>query len=378
MLTNKDLKYIAKQFSNSDKSLINFFDVYTSFLKPNGDVEGSKVYSFSYFDETLSDMLIKNFKKVFSGKVDKNNFCPNFTDKTLNTDDVSIYTLVKDIENCEKEEFKEKCDTISELIGECQLYDDNVVLIGLRCSILIEGVTRNLFVMSICKTKQGEKKYMYITDKEKFELTSSLDCEIITKSPIEGFAYPVLNEGTALKDRIMYYVSKSNKPEPKFLSKILGCVVELTAQQEDLYFHQILGLITDKKMNGQDMYKFYSTLKDNFSEEELEKGHALIDKVSIKKALEKCDINQVMDIDEAFDNTFGFDDYEFKALNVLPEENKKSIVIQDEDTDIKIKPEKLEGMKQIQEEDGTLYLMIPIQSNMKTSKGIEIPIEKNE
>lgn len=384
MLKEKDIKFIAKQFSMKPKSLLSISNVYMGFIKgDNGTLLASQVNSWNFFEEDTQTLLMKNFKKSYGGKIDINLFDPAFTESSLEDED-TLYSFVQEIDQADKNELKEKCDNICELIGEKHIYEDNVAILAMNGSIHKDGVARNIFVLTICKVKQGDANFIFKMGKDdeyddldnRFTLTSSMDCIVNLTSPLDCISYPILTEGTAIRNQICYRSSKSNKPNTNLISKVLGCDVKLTAQQENLFFVKILNTITNSKMAGKDLYNFYSYLRDNFTENDTE-DDLVIERFDISKALENSDINQVTKAEDAFEEIFGFDNYSFKAKNVLPSTEKKSISISNDDADIKIKPDSLQNLKQIQDENGQVYLMVPLSENASTN-GIELPIETLE
>lgn len=389
MLKEKDIKFISKQFSMKSKSLLSVSNVYMGFLKGDtGEILSSEIKSWNYYEEDVQALLMKTFKKVYSGKPDIKIFCPKFLDETIDTID-SMYDFVTDIDSSSRDSFKEKCDSIVSHIGENHIYNENMVFIAMNGSIHKDGVARNIFVGTLCKVKQGDTNFIYKMSKKEddddndedsdfthcFKFTSSIDCIINLSSPVDGITYPILTDGTALRDMIGYYSSKSNKPDTVLISNVFGCDVKLTAQQENIFFTKILNTITDSKMSANDLYNVYNHLRNNVSDGDTSEEDIVIESIEISKAMEGCDINKIIEVKDAFKQVFGFENYTFKMVNVLPPVEKKSISISNDDADIRLKPDSLQNLKQVQDENGQVFLMIPMSENA-TTNGFELPIEQ--
>lgn len=380
MIKEKDMKWIAKQFKYSEKSLMSVKNIYFGFIKANEkELLYSEVCEPIDMEEDLLNLVLKNLKKVYSGKNDIKAFTPTFLEEEIDKED-SFYKLINRLETKDGD-FKENCDKVASKIAASSCFEDNVVLVMLESTIIKEDLKRNLITGTICKTKMGTTNFIFkgnvfndvSTKKNEFILQSSIDPNIILNIPMEGFSYPVLNDATALKGEILYYSNKANTINSPFVSKVLGCDVKLTALQEQIFFNSIISEVSGGKLAPKDLYSIYNSL--DILDEELELEERIVSKFEIKKALEKIEIKEEMTVEEAFEKLFGFDDYNFKVSNIIPNKEKKSISISNDDADIKVKPESLQNLKKIQTEDGQIYLMIPLNDDVSTN-GFDLPMEE--
>lgn len=379
MIKEKDIKWISKQFKESSKSFMDFKRVYFGFIKSDKkEVLYSEVKNMYMLEEDLRKLVIKNLKKVYSGKTDIKIFTPSFLEKPKNTDE-SFYSVINEIESGNND-FKELSDKIAFKIAESRSFENNIVLILSECNIFKEGVKRNLIVGTICKTKLGDVNFLFkgniIDDNEednKFMLQSSLDANINLSSPIEGFSYPILTDATAIKEELLYYSNKSNNINSVLVSKVFECDVKLTAKQEEIFFNSIINEVLGGNISPKNLFKLYNSL--DIFDEDVEEDEKVVDRFEIDKSLKKLGIEQKMTTEEAFEKIFGFNNYEFKINNILPNKEKKSIYIKNEDADIKLKPESLQSLKKIQAEDGQVYLLVPMNDDISTN-GFSLPTEK--
>lgn len=375
MINSTDVKWIGKQFKNNEKSFLDLETVYLGFLKTNErTLLNSRVMKYGQIDEDLQDLIMKNLKKVYSGKFDEKLFCPPFLEKEKEKDN-SMYKLLNEIELSKNDEFKELCDQISNKILEKKLYEGNIVLVVAKGKINKDGVFRDIIVSTVCKTKSGEVNFIFKGEnkEDKFILQSSLDFKINLSSPIDGFSYPVLTNSTAIREEIIYYSSKSNEVNSIFVNNVLGCDVKFTSKQEKIIFNTILKDVFGGKLSAKDIYSIYNSL--DIVDEEVREEEKVIGRIDIEKAIEKLNIEKKIEVLESMQNQLGFDNYDFKISNILPNKQKKSISFTDNDVDIQVKPDALQSLKQIQDEDGQVYLMIPLSENASTN-GLTLPIDK--
>lgn len=377
MLKEKDIKFIAKQFKRSDKSLLDVNRIFLGYIKADSnELLGYDLTRFDMLDEDLQDLLLVSLKKVYSGKMDEKIFAPKFNESELDNED-STFNILKNID--ETGNFKENCLSLVDKMLEAKVYAENVVFVGAECRVSKDGVRRNLFVGTICPTKQGTTNYIF--DKKEgqeedfFKMTSSSTPIIVLDKPVEGISYPVLTEGTAIRENVVYFCNKKNKPNIPFISGVLGCEVKVTAEQEKILFNSILTEVTGGKMTGKELFTVFEHLRSSFTEEDENEDEIVIEKIEIKKALENADIDTSMELEDAFIKVLGFDNFKFKVGNVLPSKEKKSVSIASDDADIKIKPDVLKEMRQVQDEDGKVYLMIPINESV-TTNGVTLPTEQ--
>lgn len=378
MIKDKDIKLIAKQFKNSDKSILNIKKVFLGFLKGDGSgLISSEIYDWGYFGDDIQDLILVNLKKVFSGKIDEKVFCLDFTKSEITNED-STYSILENISDSQKDDFKEKCELLCDKITENNLYSDsNIVFIGADCSLFFNTGKKDIFISTICEVAAGKTNLIF-KDKLKenedthYILQSSLDPIVNLKNPLEGLCYPAINFENIYTQKILYYSKKKNKPNTEFISSYLGCNVTLTAEQEKIFFNSILNEVVGGKMSSRNLYSIYKNLQDTFEEEE---NDPFIEKTDIDSVISDANIKIKNSIDDAFIKVFGFDNYKFKLKNILPTQDKKSITFTNDDANIQVKPELLKDIKQIQDENGQVFLMVPLIEDASTN-GITLPTEE--
>lgn len=380
MIKKDDITYISKQLKISDKSNLNVNDVYFGFMRSGENTPlYSEVKGFYDLDDSLQELLMKNLKKVYSGNLNVKIFNPQFLESELN-DEESFASIIKEIEK--DIDFHDNCDTIAEKILSETIMKDNMMLIIASCTIYKDNESRHLIIGTICKTKIGEQNFIFKGDlqnvantKYQFLMQSSLDSTINLKSAVDGFSFPVLTEGQALRNQVIYYSNKSNNIDIRLVGKVLGCEVELTAKQEKEMFETLLGEVSGDSISAKDLYSIYLNL-DNFDEETPEE-EKIVSLYEVKKSLKKLNINLKLELEDALEGLCGLREFNFKLMNIIPNKDKKSISISNDDADIKVKPDSLKNLKQVQDENGQVYLMVPL-SEKAVTNGLVLPIEKFE
>jgi len=370
MFTELDLKEIRNNISLTEKGMFDVSSIYISFLNPTSfENLKSEIIEFHSLTEGLQDLIIKNFKKVFSGSIDQKTFAPHFIEERKDEKDKdgidSLYKLITDLVGFDEDDLLYTGDAISKKILASKGYKKNIVVTLAECRIGIQGQYKNFKILNVSKTKPTKSEFVFNGADKKFSLKPFLDSIIQMTSPLDAIAYPLRYKEVEDLNRFYYYTSKSNNVNLSFIEKVAEAKVKLTKKQEVAAFNKIVSKAAGETLDIQQTYNFYYNLNAFEEAKETQDGldeEEFISKFEIKKAFEKSNIEIKNDLTELFVDILGLEDYEFNKNNVLPKIHKKSIHIQDDNTEVYLKPKALEDIKQIKNEDGQVCLVIPIQN----------------
>ena len=108
-MKTSELHYLRKQFRR-ENSLLRFQDVYSVYI--NGDTREilSTQYSpFLMLEEDMQRLLLKNAKKILTGKIDVKIFAKEFNDEFAG-DGCYASDILGNILGAKKEDFVKQCD----------------------------------------------------------------------------------------------------------------------------------------------------------------------------------------------------------------------------------------------------------------------------
>jgi hypothetical protein len=371
----KDLKYLKKQF-NLEKSHLKINDVYSVFIDCNRhEILSTQFSYFSSMEEEVQDILLKNMKKILSGKIDEKVFVEKFNEETLNDANGSskiLNSIIKDNKNV----FIEHCNVMANKLLKTYMYENSTVIYFVRATLMRKNDSCDFIICTINKAEVPKQQFVYNYDEKNFEYKSHTEPVIKMTSPIEGFMFPVLENEVTDHDKVLYYSSKSNKINTNFVFNVLNCNINLTAKQERTYFHDILNTVIGGKIKPVQLYNIYDGILKRFEQEEDEEYRTL-SLSTLNTVLNKTDIKTVVDLNEAYTKVLGNTNYQFKVSNIIPDVGKKSINIGNDNTEIKIKPDYLENVHQVQTDNGDMYLLIRLNENLSTN-GFNIDMESIE
>jgi hypothetical protein len=371
----KDLKYLKKLF-NIEKSTLKINDVYSVFIDSNRhEILSTQFSYFNSMEEEVQDILLKNMKKILSGKIDEKIFVEKFSDEMLDDADGSskvLTSILKDNKNA----FIEHCDVMTNKLLKSYMYEHSTVIYFVRATLIRKSDSCDFVICTINKAEVPKQQFVYNYDEKNFEYKSHTEPVIKMTSPIEGFMFPVLENEVVDREKILYYSSKSNKINTNFVFNVLNCTINLTAKQEKTYFHDILNTAIGGKIKPVQLYNIYDGILKRFEQEEDEEYRTLTPS-TLKTVLDENDIKTVVDLNEAYTKVLGNTTYQFKVNNIIPDAGKKSINIGNDNAEIKIRPDYLENVHQVQTDDGDMYLLIRLDENL-SANGFNIDMESIE
>lgn len=371
----KDLKFLKKQFKQ-ENSLLRINDVYSVYI--NGDNREILTTEFTYFhmlEEEVQNLLLKNMKKILTGNIDIKIFEKEFNEEMLDDADGSSKVL-KNMLQGKKDDFIDHCNTMIKKLLTAYTYDKSVAVYFTRVTLQKKDADFTFVICTINKAEVPKQQFVYNFDNKAFEYQAHTEPVIKMTAPLEGFCYPVYENEFVSFDKVLYYSSKSNKVNANFIFNVLNCDIKLTAKQEKTYFHDILNTMMDGKIKPVQLYSLYDNILRRFELEEDEEYRTVTPSV-LSSVLDEINIQPVAEVKEAYTKVLGNANYQFKVSNILPDLQKKSINIGNDDTEINIKPDYLENIHQVQTDNGDMYLLVRLNENL-SANGFNIDVEPIE
>lgn len=371
-----DLKFLKKQFK-LDATLLTVKDVYSVFI--NGDsreiLSGQFIPLYS-MDEDVQQLLLKNLKKILTGNLDVKIFEQTFNKEAANEKDNGQMILNEMVESGTREEMAEGCNRLVQKLLLAYNYEKSTVLYFVRATLNSKNGSSDFIICTVNKAETPKQQMVYNYNEKALEYKTPTEPVVNMTSPLEGFMYPVWDNGAFAHDKVLYYSSKSNKVNGAFLYSVLNCNVQLTAKQEKEYFHKIINNVVGGKIKPVQLAALYDSIRTQFEEEKDEEFRTLSPS-DLKAILDSIGIEPAISLKEAYINALGHADCNFKVKNIVPPGNKKSIVLGNNQTDISIKPDYLENVHQVQMDDGDMYLLVRLTENLSTD-GFNIEFESLE
>lgn len=386
-MNKKDINALKKEF-NLDTYKLKIKEIYSVYLKKdNKAVIHSEIKYFDALDTELQELYLGNFKKLLSGTIDTKLFELPFIGSEEGNPTQNV--LINALESDEIGDVQSKLDLMVNRVAEVYPYEQDIVISFIRAEYLRASSKKTedyeigeddnsdkfQFIMtSINKVEIPKKTLMFDSQNQELRTSSSLDVTINVKSPIEGFMFPVLDNGYTDVNKVIYYTSSNKEKNLSFVEEVLSCNISLTAEEEKDYFNSILTTVTGGKMTPSLIQEIYEEMQERVIDLD-EEETPTINANDIKNILVNKNIEIVQDVDEAYEEVLATKEHEFKIDNILPKANSKSIKIMNQDTNITIAPSSLNSIKQIRDKNGNKCLLIQLTEDIVVD-GIRIEVEE--
>lgn len=372
------LKAVRKTMKISDASPINPKRMVIAYLKP--ETEEPVFVKETYFQRLELDeqeMLMKTFKKVTTGALNKKIYELSFSESHNGHTQDALESM---LDSGAMTDFAVESQVLIQKILDNYTYESDVVFQILEMEIPNGDQTWSFIVCSINKVEKP--KGIFVFDpagidtgdgENEFTTKYSTDPVVNLSSPLEGFLYPSVEDGGLNVNKVLYYNKKANAISPLFVSEVLNAEVVLTASQEKTYFNDIMKSAVGS-LTAQTLYNVYDSIQQIFIAEDDSENRRL-HRGQLDRVLHAHIPDFDKDLQEVYEEIMGIQNYGFSVDNILPEFGKPSLTLKSDYADVKIDPKKLRNIKQVESEDGKMFLMIEIH-NDSTADGIGLVSDK--
>ncbi len=159
---------------------------------------------------------------------------------------------------------------------------------------------------AICPVNTSSDGFVF--DSFNNEITKKLNTElIISKSPCDGFLYPVFSNRSTDINHVMYYTKSASKPNISIVENVLGCSFVMSAENEKASFQNIL-----KNVVGDDLdYTLIKTVNEKIQEvveeNKNETDTPVIDTLRLRDILSDAGVpeERVQMVEPVFEKTCG-------------------------------------------------------------------------
>ena len=371
-MNKKDIADIRKQFKRDNDLLHvqNIFNVYV--MKETKEIYHQINRSFNILAEDEQDLFFTNFKKTLTGQLDEKLFELKFQP---DTEDPVQLKLNEALMTEDQSRFTELMLEIVERMLEAREYDHDIVISFIKGDYLKpqkkpdddfthqnDLVYDHQFILcTINKTQDPPKDLLFDYVEKTFKYQVIVDPVINIKAPIGGFLFPCFTDKQADVNHILYTAPKPNEPDETFITDVLEAEETVTQQEDKIIFEEIVRDTVGYKMDTQTLSSLYEDIHRRVEENEEEDEVPTLDYKDIAELLTTSGSTPVEPerVKTAFQSVIDDEHYALKAKNIVPKYKSKSIKINTKVADVKVSPEDLRYVKQMQM-FGRRYLMIEV------------------
>lgn len=375
-MNKKDIANIRKQFK-VDNELLKVRDIFNVYImKESSDIYHHQSLPFEMLEQEQQELFMGNFKKVLSGRLDEKLFELKFRRDVENSSQLILH---HGLLSQELEEWKEQMLKIVEKMLKDKQYDMDIVVTFIRGEYMKamkalseeseeserDTVYSHSFILcSVNKTQEPKKELLFDYVEKEFKYNIVVDPIINLKAPMSGFLFPCFTDNVADVNHILYSTGKANELDYHFIEEVLNAEEILTAKEDKIVFEEIVKKVVGNQMNTSTLSNVYDEIHRVVEENEDDEETPMLDYKDVEKVLTNSGVKDIdaEKVEEAFKTVVDDEKYEFKASNVVPKFNKKSIKIETKVANISVSPQDLRYVRQVHM-GGRLYLMIELEEN---------------
>lgn len=367
-MNKKDIADIRKQFK-LDTDLLKITDIYNVYIqKESSEIFHEESRSFSLLDREQQELFLANFKKVLGGKLDEKLFEVKFQPQEEGQTDHTQHLLYEGLQKEDAGDWKADMQTIALKMVQDRHYEKDMVVTFIRgnyfkttkrqadeteIDMRDEVYTTPFILGSMNQTELPKSSLVFDFVEKEFKSNLFSDPVIKLSSPIGGFLFPSFTDNAADIHHILYAASKANKPDFQFIENVLNGNEIMTAEEDKAVFEEIVKVLIGDEVNSRTLAGVYDEInlmleveKDN---EDSDGSAPILDTVEVARVLKASGVKDLSPekVERAFQQVVEDKDYELKASHVVPSYASKSIKINTKVADIKISPQDLRYVKQV-------------------------------
>ncbi|MFD2759713.1 DUF4317 domain-containing protein [Lentibacillus juripiscarius] len=375
-MDKNDIANIRKQFK-VDNDLLEIHDIFNVYImKESSDIYHHQSVPFEMLEQEQKELFMDNFKKVLSGQLDEKLFELKFQRDAENNSQLILHQAL--LSN-DTEEWKGQMLKLVEKMLKDKQYEMDIVVTFIRGEYMKpmkrqseeaeeserDTVYSNPFILcSMNKTQDPKKELLFDYVEKEFKYNIVVDPIINLKAPISGFLFPSITDSAADVNHVLYSAGKKNEPSYHFIEEVLNAEEIMTAAQDKLVFEEIVKNVAgDQAINTSTLSNVYDEIHRVVEENE-EEDVPKLDYKDVENVLTSSGIEDVNTekVESAFKTVLDDERYEFKATNVVPKYDSKSIKIETKIANISISPQDLRYVRQVHF-SGKRYLMMEVDEN---------------
>ena len=229
--------------------------------------------------------MLESLKKILGGSLGKNLTEYGFPNEEYAEDGAQndLYAAVKG-----RLEDEASCDKLlTRIVNNMEYEMAYTVIIG-YCSYSV--MTRdkndesyddaaeeyNFIAAAICPVNTGDDGLMF--DRENSSIVKKANTDlIISRTPTDGFFFPVFSDRSPDVNRVMYYTKTPKKPNISVVENVLGCNFVMTCQSEKETFQQVLTDVVGDELSYTVITQVNEALRDIVTSSKNETEMPLID-----------------------------------------------------------------------------------------------------
>lgn len=283
-MNKKEVAEIKKNFTDSS-GFFTLNHILTAYVDPQKNILCKENRLYSLIPEDEGAVMLESLKKILGGRLGKNLTEYGFPNEEYAEDGAQndLYAAVRG-----KLEDEVSCDKLlARIVNNMEYEMAYTVIIG-YCSYSVMTKDRNdesyddaadeynFIAAAVCPVNTGDDGLMF--DRENSSIVKKANTDlIISRTPTDGFFFPVFSDRSPDVNSVMYYTKTPKKPNISVVEDVLGCNFVMTCQSEKETFQQVLTDVVGDELSYTVITQVNEALRDIVTNAKNETEMPLID-----------------------------------------------------------------------------------------------------
>lgn len=283
-MNKKEVAEIKKNFTDSS-GFFTLNHILTAYVDPQKNILCKDNRLYSLIPEDEGAVMLESLKKILGGRLGKNLTEYGFPNEEYAEDGAQsdLYAAVRG-----RLEDEVSCDRLlARIVNNMEYEMAYTVIIG-YCSYSVMTKDRNdesyddateeynFIAAAVCPVSTGDDGLMF--DRENSSIVKKANTDlIISRTPTDGFFFPVFSDRSPDVNRVMYYTKTPKKPNISVVEDVLGCNFVMTCQSEKETFQQVLTDVVGDELSYTVITQVNEALRDIVTNAKNETEMPLID-----------------------------------------------------------------------------------------------------
>lgn len=247
-MNKKELSEIRKNF-NENSGFFTLDRVLTAYVDPEKNVLYRENKNYALIPEDEGTVLFRTLKKALGGSLGKHLAEYAFSAEALDT--YGAYPQLNDTVKGKLQDTDANDELIEKIVNNYDCSGAYAIIIG-YCTYSITSrrdendddlgdkeCEYNFIVTALCPACTGDDGLMFDRNNASIIKKSNTDL-LISKTPADGFLYPVFSDRQPDPYSVLVYTKTPKKPNISMVEDVLDCKFQMSCQSEKAAFGKIL------------------------------------------------------------------------------------------------------------------------------------------
>ena len=246
-MNKKEIAEIKKNFTDTS-GFFTLNHIVSAYVDPQKNIRCTENKLYSLIPEDEGAVMMESLKKVLGGSVGKNLVEYSFPNAEYQEDGAQnvLHAAMKG----KLEDETANSRLLTRIINNMEYEMAYTIIVG-YCSYSIMSKDKNddtyddstseynFIVAAICPVSTGDDGLMFDSENNAIVKKANTDL-IISRTPTDGFLFPVFSDRSPDVNNVMYYTKTPKKPNISVVNDVLGCEFIMSCQNEKDTFQQVL------------------------------------------------------------------------------------------------------------------------------------------